>query len=226
MFLTGGFPRKYFHSAVDIVLCIGYCDTVNMATDVNILETPVQQMLDRGKKTLETVLSMAGSTGLGGLQTTTNEVGYLMAVAQLAIESLGITADVTERKLLDARLRGLKRMAELRKAAEPVLESGQVCDVLGVSREAVSKKVARKQLLALPRGGDRVYPAFQFQDGEVVPWLSGLLNALETNSPFVVLAFLLTKNPVFGGKSAFELLQAGDLESVMTEARGYLNHGS
>jgi hypothetical protein len=37
-----------------------------------------------------------------------------------------------EKKLHEARLRGLLRMAELRKAAEPCPETGQVCDLLGV----------------------------------------------------------------------------------------------
>src|SRR5262245_41488231 len=142
-----------------------------MSAETNTLELPVRQMLARGKKTLETVLSHAGSAGVGTLQTSTNEVGFLIEAARLAVESLGINADATDRKLYQARLRGLARMAELRKAAEPVLETGQVCELLGVSRETIRKKVDRKQLLALPKGGDRVFPAFQFKDGEVVSGL-------------------------------------------------------
>src|SRR2546422_7828312 len=140
------------------------------------LETPVQQMLDRGKKTLETVLTKAGSNGVGPLHATTNEVGYLLAAARLAIEALGISADVTEKKLFAARLRGLNRMAELRRAAEPVLETGAVCSLLGVSRETIRKKVDRKQLLALPKGGDRVFPAFQFTDGGVLPGIAAVIS--------------------------------------------------
>ena len=57
-----------------------------------------------------------------------------------------------EKQLHDARLRGLERMTELRKAAEPVLETGAVCELLSLSRETIRKKVARRQLLALPKG--------------------------------------------------------------------------
>ena len=191
----------------------------------NTLKQPVQQVLDRGTKTLKTVLTRAGSKAVGPLQATTNEVGYLMAAVKLAIESLGISGDLAQKRLHDARLRGLSRIAELRKAAEPVLETGQVCALLGVSRETIRKKVDRKQLLALPKGGDRVFPAFQFRDGDVLRGLAEILAALDTESPFLALSFLLSKSPAFDGKSACELLQVGNLEPVLVEARNFLNHG-
>ena len=190
------------------------------------IDASIQAALDRGTKTLKTVLTKAGSKAVGSLQTTTHEVGYLMAAARLAIVALGISADVVEKQLHDARLRGLERMTELRKAAEPVLETGAVCDLLSLSRETIRKKVDRRQLLALPKGGDRVFPAFQFQDGDVLPGFAEVLNALATDSPFVALSFLLSKNPDFGGRSACELLQAGEVDPVIAEARGCLNHGS
>ena len=190
------------------------------------IDASIQAALDRGTKTLKTVLTKAGSKAVGSLQTTTNEVGYLMAAARLAIEALGISVDVVEKQLHDARLRGLERMTELRKAAEPVLETGAVCELLSLSRETIRKKVDRRQLLALPKGGDRVFPAFQFQDGDVLPGFAEVLNALATDSPFVALSFLLSKNPDFGGRSACELLQAGEVDPVIAEARGFLNHGS
>jgi hypothetical protein len=197
-----------------------------MAAETDVLEPPVQKLLERGKKTLETVLTRAGSSSLGRLQTSTNEVNFLVEAARLAIAALGISADATEKRLLDARLRGVARMIELRKAAEPVLETGEVCKLLGVSRETIRKKVDRKQLLALPKGGDRVFPAFQFQAGDVVPGLDKVLAALDTDSPFIALSFLLSKSPDFNGKSASELLQAGEVEPVVAEARGFLNHGA
>jgi len=197
-----------------------------MPVATNVLEAPVQQMLDRGTKTLKTVLTKAGVKGVGQLQAATNEVGYLMAALRLAIDSLGTSGDVTEKRLNDARLRGLARISKLRKAAEPVLETGEVCSLLGVSRETIRKKVDRKQLLALPKGGDRVFPAFQFKDGDVLPGFAEVLAALDTDSPFVALSFLLSKSPGFAGKSAYELVQSGELEPVMAEARGFLSHGA
>ena len=189
----------------------------------DVIEVPVKQMVERGKKTIETVLTRAGSKGANSLQTTTNEVTYLMGTVRLAIEALG--SDKTEEQLSKARLRGLKRMAELRKAAEPVLETGEVCALLGMSRETIRKKVDRKQILALPKGGDRVFPAFQFKEGDVLPGMAEVLQALESDSPFLALSFLLSRNADLNGRTALDLLQRGDVEPVLAEARTFLKHG-
>jgi len=196
-----------------------------MPARTDILETPARQLVDRGRKTLETVLQKAGAAGLATLQTSTNEVNFLMAATRLAIEALGVSGNASQAKLDQARLRGLARMVELRKAAEPCLETGQVCELLGVSRETIRKKVDRKQLLALPKGGDRVFPAFQFKDGDIVPGFRDVLEALDTDSPFVALSFLLSRSPDFGNQTAIEALQSADQATVILEARNFLKHG-
>jgi hypothetical protein len=182
--------------------------------------------MDRALKTFEAIVRNTGPAGLEPLQTSTNEVGFLLQAARLAIDALGISADKVEKKLHEARLRGLMRMAELRKAAEPCLETGRVCDLLGVSRETIRKKVDRKQLLAIPKGSDRVFPSFQFKDGGVVAGLSDVLAGLETDSPFVALSFLLSRGPEFGNRTAIDALQAGDWKAVVLEARSFLKHGN
>jgi len=197
-----------------------------MAAGTELLEGPARQIMARGRKTLETILSKSGSAGLKPLQTATNEVNFLMEAARLAIDALGISADVADKDLHEARLRGLARMVELRKLAEPCLETGKVCELLGVTRETVRKKVDRRQLLALPKGADRVFPAFQFQEGDVVAGLSEVLEALDSESPFVALSFLLSQSRDFGNKTAIEALQAGNIEEVVLEARSFLKHGS
>jgi hypothetical protein len=80
--------------------------------------------------------------------------------------------------------------------------------------------------LALPKGGDRVFPAFQFKDGDIVAGLSEVLALFEPNAPFVVLSFLLSQSPDFGGKTAIDALQSGDREAVILEAKGLLQHGT
>jgi hypothetical protein len=196
-----------------------------MTSEANVMDAPARQALVRGQKTLLAVLKKAGAAQIGILQTAVNEVDYLMEALRLAIETLGVTAEGPEKELHDARMRGLERMAALRKQAGPCLETGEVCDLLGVSRETIRKKVERKQLLALPKGGDRIFPAFQFKDGDVVPGFGDVLAALNSDSPFVVLSFLLSENAELDGKSALEALQAGDADSVIAEARRFLNHG-
>lgn len=196
-----------------------------MAASTQLVEAPARQVVERGRKTLETLLRQTGSAGARALQTSTNEVTFLLEAARLAIDSLSSTAAVAEHGLGRARLLGLARQAELRKAAEPCLGTGQVCALLGVTRETVRKKVDRKQLLALPKGGDRVFPAFQFNNGAVIPGLAEVLAALQTESPFVALSFLLSRSRFLGNKTAIEALQSGDHEAVLTEAREFLQHG-
>ena len=196
-----------------------------MANATETLETPARQILVRGRKTLETILTRSDSAGLKPLQTATNEVSFLMQATRLAIDALGISADA-DRGFNKARLRGLARMVELRKLAEPCLETGKVCELLGVTRETIRKKVDRRQLLALPKGGDRVFPAFQFDEGAVVPGFGEALQALETDSPFVALSFFLSRSRDFANKTAIEALQAGKMEEVLMEARAFLKHGS
>jgi hypothetical protein len=194
-------------------------------TELEESPSSFQTTVDRGTETLKSVLTHAGREHLKTLQVTVNEVDFLVKAAQLAAETI-IHLEPTERKLHDARLRGLNRIVQLRKAAEPTLETGEVCDLLGVTRETIRKKVDRRQLVALPKGGDRVFPAFQFNEGAVLHGIPEVLEALDTDSIFTVLSFLLSRNPEFGNKTAIELLQAGDVEPVISEARGFLKHGA
>jgi len=196
-----------------------------MASQSGVLERPVQQALERGTKTLQTIFRKLRPKQLGALQTTSNEATFLIEVARLAVES-GFE-DRVESDFHQARLRALARVAELRKMAEPCLDTGQVCKLLGVSRETIRKKVDRKQLLALPKGSeDRVFPAFQFKEGELLPGMKEVLEVLPGDSPFVALSFLLSRSPFFRNKTAVDALKAGMLKEVIAEAGSYLEHGS
>lgn len=194
--------------------------------EVDETENPsvIQTTVQRGTETLKSVLGQVDPAGLNKLQASINEVDFLVKAAQLATQNIA-QVDPTEQKLNQARLRGLERIVELRKAAEPVLETGQVCELLGVSRETIRKKVDRQQLIALPKGSDRVFPLFQFKEGAVLPGIPQVLEALDTDSVFTTLAFLLSKNPEFADKTAIQLLEAGELEPVLTEASNFLGHG-
>jgi len=187
--------------------------------------SPLQLTLDRGTETLRSVLSHMSPNDLKHLQVTVNEVDFLVKAAQLAALAAA-PLDSTERKLHAARVRGLNRIVTLRRAAEPTLESGEVCELLGVTRETIRQKVNRRRLLALPKGRGRVFPAFQFKDGAVLNGLPEVLNALDTDSVFTMLSFLLSQNPDYENKTAIEMLEAGDIEPVVAEARVFLKHGA
>ena len=193
--------------------------TPEVLEEVGIGTASPQATVERGTETIRSVVSKAGESGIHDLQVSLNEVDFLVKAAQLA-------ACTIVQRLHKARLRGVHRMVELRKLAEPVLESGEVCQLLGVSRETVRKKVDRRQLLALPKGGDRVFPAFQFKDGAVLNGFAEALEALDTESVFSVLVFFLSPNEDFENKTAIQMLESGEVETVLSEARTYLKHGS
>jgi hypothetical protein len=190
------------------------------------LESPVKQALKRGVTTLENVLGQLRNRDVASLQSTANEATFLLEAARLAVESGYGTSDPAEREFHAARLRGLARVAELRKLAEPCLDCGAVCELLGVSRETIRKKLERNQLLALPKGSeDRVFPALQFERGAVIPGIAEVLDSLATD-PFIALSFLLGKNESFGGITALEALKEGRVDEVLAEASTLLEHGS
>jgi hypothetical protein len=199
--------------------------TPEVLEEVGIGTASPQATVERGTETIRSVVSKAGESGIHDLQVSLNEVDFLVKAAQLAACTI-VHLDPTEQRLHKARLRGVHRMVELRKLAEPVLESGEVCQLLGVSRETVRKKVDRRQLLALPKGSDRVFPAFQFKDGAVLNGFAEALEALDTESVFSVLVFFLSPNEDFENKTAIQMLESGEVETVLSEARTYLKHGS
>lgn len=78
------------------------------------------------------------------------------------------------------------------------------------------------------RGGIRRMARLR-RAAKVDPTLTRLLQiaeVMETDSISMVAIFLLSRNEVFGKKTALELLQAGEVEGVIAEARTFLRHGT
>lgn len=61
------------------------------------------------------------------------------------------------------------------KACYELLDSQTVCAVLGISRQALSKKVRAGHVLAYTNGSKKHYPAFQFQSNAVIPEVAKLI---------------------------------------------------
>ncbi len=156
-----------------------------------------------------------------------SERDFVFELSRLASRKLAPTASAASRRLEAAHWRGVERIIELRRLAEPTLETQLVCRLLGVSRETIRKMVQRRELLALPKGvADRVFPAFQFDQGRVVTGLGDCLRVLSLASPFGQLSFFLSESPVFGGRSAIVALRTGNVQAVLAEAAGVLKHGT
>lgn len=107
----------------------------------------------------------------------------------------------------------------------PLLEGGQVQEILGVgTRQAVSDFARRRRLLALPSGDGRVrYPAWQFgPNGRPFPVMADVLGvfAAAEVDPHTVASWWVTPKPGLGNATPAEWLRRGrDEAAVLEEAR-------
>lgn len=65
------------------------------------------------------------------------------------------------------------------KEAYELLDSKTVCSLLGISRQALNKRVQHGQVLAYTEGVRKHYPAFQFEGNEVMPEIARLVKAVQ-----------------------------------------------
>lgn len=98
--------------------------------------------------------------------------------------------------------------------------------LLGVTRQAVEKRVRTGTLLALTVGSQAAIPAFQIRDGAILPGLNKVLAALRVESPWTRLNFFLMKHAELGNMRPMDLLIAGKADDVVTIAAGFGDHGA
>ena len=111
---------------------------------------------------------------------------------------------------------------ERRHLLEGSLTTPQVAKLLGTSRQTPHDRVRAGMLLAVHDGGRLRFPPWQFDpeaDEGLLDGLSETLRALRV-SPFAAARWLTRPNPVFEGRAPLDLLRAGDIQRVVSEAAG------
>jgi hypothetical protein len=102
------------------------------------------------------------------------------------------------------------------------LTSEQVSDVLGITRQAVDKRRASHQLLALTQGKRGYsYPSFQFKDGKTLPGLEDVLAELKALDPWMQMVFFTNPHERLGGDTPLERLRQGGVEEAKIVAVDY-----
>lgn len=126
-----------------------------------------------------------------------------------------------------ALLQGVKIAEADLKEAGGAFDLEQVQTVLNnVSRQAVEKRVKDGSLLAVPGPNNRRrYPTIQFTREGVVPGLKDVQEALPTRNPWAVLNFLVRPDDRLGGRKPIEVLRNGDVDLVVSAARGMGEQG-
>lgn len=97
----------------------------------------------------------------------------------------------------------------------PFYDTAGLLRWLKVSRQAVSKKIQRRAILALTTGnGARVYPAWQFTpDGQPLAGLPEVLDELlSATDPWTAAVWLTTPVERLGGRTAIEVLRASQVD--------------
>jgi nucleoid DNA-binding protein len=92
--------------------------------------------------------------------------------------------------------------------------------LLGISRQAIDKKVQDDALLAVPGPhGRRRYPTVQFTKDGTVPGLRNVLKSLPSTNGWFRLNFLVTPDSHLAGRRPIDVLKEGDVEPVLTAAK-------
>lgn len=107
----------------------------------------------------------------------------------------------------------------------PAYPTRLVRELFKSSKQAVSDRVRRGTLLALPtEGGELVYPAFQFgTDGQPLPGIAEVIGALKdaVETPYTIATWLVSPEAELDGSAPIEQLRLGRSELVSEVARHY-----
>lgn len=93
--------------------------------------------------------------------------------------------ETADEKKLSVRARNQIAFAKLKanafdivKESYDFIESSDVCEILNISRQALSKKIKAGQVIAYTHNRRKYHPDFQFQNNKVKPEIGLLTNAL------------------------------------------------
>jgi hypothetical protein len=107
--------------------------------------------------------------------------------------------------------------------AGPFYQTATLVEWLGVTRQALSKRAAKRELLAVQDSQGHVYyPDRQFmEDGTALPGLRKVLDVLATGTPvqWTWALWLAGSSSSLSGRTAWDALHSGDLDAVLHSAR-------
>jgi hypothetical protein len=151
---------------------------------------------------------------------------YLVFLNALTSSSMASEA-AAEDPLAAAKFRGLERKRQLLDAAGGALGAQDVAKLLGITRQAVDKRRAQNQLIALTQGRrGYIYPSFQFEEGKTLSGLGDVLEELKSFDPWMQLAFFVNSNDRLSGKTPAAALRTGNQSEVLRAARSYGEQGA
>lgn len=179
-------------------------------------------------RVMKLVGSFAENMPVGSLQTAvTQDSHYLTLVSAMQqTDPVSMGLDPANAQIVAAMIRGRKEQARLIRAAGGAVSPKDAADLLGISRQGVSKRRQAGTLLGLQTGGNSfVFPAFQFAAPDLLPGFAETLKALPELDPWLKLAFFLNDNEALEGASPLEALRRNRLHDVLRAARVFGEQG-
>lgn len=179
--------------------------------------------LDRALRAIEGLSRELDDAALQRAVAAPTDNAVLLAALRAAPEAALTTA---VDPLAEARLEGLRVAEELLNTEGKPWSVQAVAAHLGITRQAVAKRVRHGRLLALDIGRHgQAYPAWQFVRGGVLPGLEQVLSELSAHDPWMQLGFFLGANDRLGGSTPLDCLRRDDLSSVVVAARHFTEQG-
>jgi len=126
---------------------------------------------------------------------------------------------------LETGVAALQAEDDLIRRAGGLRETKWVADYLAISPKSVTAKARRNALLAIARGDRNLYPAFQFMDGQIIPGVREILQALSLTNGWSRLSFLLTPDPGLDDRTPLDAFHT-DRGAVLTLAAGADTQGA
>jgi hypothetical protein len=201
----------------------------------------LQARISRLQAQLETVLGTRTPVIAEALEATMEGVRRSLAqspkptesgVWSLVFDELG---QVVERKLHDkfsvddsfqlAKKRGETAKLDILNQVGPVLTLQQAADLLGVSRQAVHRRLQKQSLFGIKYKEEIRIPEWQIRDGEVVPGIGEVLKNLETTD-WGKLLFLHTENMQLEGRKPKDLILEGKTDLIARLAAEFGEQGA
>jgi len=186
------------------------------------LASAIRSLSPADRELLETTVELISSSKTQArrnlVQTAINKLLDANALALLESDS---------NPLLQAKLRGVMAKDALLNYQGQALKSNEVALLLGMTRQNVDKYRLGGKLLgvSLNKRGYR-YPLWQFTEGKILPGLVEVLAALKDISDWGKLLFMVTGDVRLDNKTPLELLQAGEIATVIEAAKVYGQHSA
>lgn len=167
--------------------------------------------------------NVAYSAEISVIATMLSASSSLSAVAETLSHALAL--DPPGDPLAAARARGVAARERLMKKAGGMLRISEVAERMGVTRAAIHARRARGTLLAVPLpNGEEVFPACQFTEEGVPGGLGTFLSAFHEAGPWTKLSVLLAPSRLHDGRSALDLLKAGEVDAAVGIAARHGEH--